>query len=455
MPGSCIPGLPVFTQAVTVTFAEATEFLFGLRRFGWRPGLATVERLLALIGNPEIGLPCVHIGGTNGKGSTAAMLDAMCRAAGRRTGLYTSPHLLSFTERIRVDGEPIGEAEVVSLTERLRAITSVHFAPETTQTQDGLLPHPTFFELTTAMAFLHFREREADAAVIEVGLGGRLDATNVVRPRVAAITNIALDHEEFLGRTTAEIAGEKAGIIKAGVPVVTGARGEALEVIGKTAARMEAPLTVVSQSYRWSIRKSGLAGETFDLHGPRRRYEGLCIRLAGRHQVENAVLAVAVAEILGEQGISLDETAIRRGLAEAEWPGRLQVVEDRPRIVLDGAHNPAGIEALAAFLAERRAELRRLVLVFGVLKDKDWKTMLGLLAPVVDEVILTHPPTARAADPDELLPVAQQFARAVVAPNPAEALCLARAMVQDGDTILVTGSLYTVGAALRILRPVV
>jgi dihydrofolate synthase/folylpolyglutamate synthase len=438
---------------VTVTYAEATEFLFALRRFGWRPGLATVERLLALVGDPQAGLPCVHVGGSNGKGSTAAMLDAMCRVAGRRTGLYSSPHLLSFTERIRVDGAPIGEAEIVALTERLETIASAHFAPETTEPPDGRLPHPTFFELTTVMAFLHFRQQAVDAAVIEVGLGGRLDATNVIRPRVAAITNIALEHQEYLGSTPAAIAREKAGIIKTGVPVVTGARGEALEVIGETAARLGAPLTVVPESYRWTVRTSGFAGQTFDLRGIRRAYEGLRIPLAGRHQVENAVLAVAVAETLDEQGIPLDETAIRRGLAEVEWPGRLQVVREHPRIVLDGAHNPAGTEALAAFLAEHRAEIRRLVLVFGVLQDKDWETMLGLLAPPADEIILTRPPTARAADPAELLPVARRFARAVVVLDPAEALRFAQAAARAEDTILVTGSLYTVAAVLRILRP--
>ena len=432
-------------------YAEATEYLFGLRRFGWRPGLATVERLLTLVGDPQAELPCIHIGGTNGKGSTAAMLDAMCRAAGRRTGLYTSPHLLSFTERIRVDGAPIDEAEIIALTKRLKAIASGHFAPETSQPPDGCLPHPTFFEMTTAMAFLHFRRRAVDLAVIEVGLGGRLDATNVVRPRVAAITNIALEHQEYLGRTPAEIAREKAGIIKAGVPVVIGAQGEALTVIRETAARLGAPLTVVSESYHWVIRESGLARQIFDLRGPRGRHEGLSIPLAGRHQVENAVLALAVAETLVEHGISLDEEAIRRGLAEVKWPGRLQVVQERPRIVLDGAHNPAGAEVLAAFLAERRAEFHRLVLVFGVLKDKDWRAMLAEVGPLADDIILTQPPTARAADPTDLLPVAREFARVTIASDLTEALRLARASAREEDTILVTGSLYTVAAALRIL----
>jgi dihydrofolate synthase / folylpolyglutamate synthase len=434
-----------------VTYAEATAFLYGLRRFGWRPGLATIQRLLSLLDDPQTGIPAVHIGGTNGKGSTAAMLDAILRAAGCRTGLYTSPHLLSFTERIRVDGEPIGEAEVVALTEKLKALCAVHFTPEATLPVDDLPPHPTFFELTTAMAFLHFRRRAVEAAVIEVGLGGRLDATNVIQPRVTVITNIALEHQEYLGRTLTEIAGEKAGIIKTGTPIVTAARGDALEVIRQRAAHLQAPVVFVPEAYRWEVRESSLVGQTFDLEGPRRRYEALRVALAGRHQVENAVLAVAAAEAAQDLGFSLDAAAIRRGLAETAWPGRLQVVQDRPRIILDGAHNPAGTEALAAFLAEHRAALGRLILVFGVLQDKDWKTMLGLLAPLADQIILTRPPGERGADPAALLPAAQRHARTTMAADPERALAQAREAARAEDTILVAGSLYTVAAALRAI----
>jgi dihydrofolate synthase/folylpolyglutamate synthase len=435
-----------------VTYAEATAFLYGLRRFGWRPGLATIQRLLSLLEDPQAGIPAVHIGGTNGKGSTAAMLDAILRAAGFRTGLYTSPHLLSFAERIRVNGEFIGEAEIVALTDRLKALCSTHFAPETTSRVDDLLPHPTFFELTTAMAFLYFQRRAVEAAVIEVGLGGRLDATNVIQPRVTVITNIALEHQEFLGRTLAEIAGEKAGIIKTGTPMVTAAGGDALSVIRQAAVRLRAPVICVPESYRWVVRDSGLDGQTFDLEGPRERYEALRVSLAGRHQIENAVLAVAAAEAAQDQGFSLNAAAIRRGLAEAVWPGRLQVVQDRPRIILDGAHNPAGTEALAAFLTEHRAALGRLVLVFGVLQDKDWETMLGCLAPLADEIVLTHPPSARGADPAVLVPAARRHARATIAAEPETALARAREAARTEDTILVAGSLYTVAAVLRLLR---
>jgi dihydrofolate synthase/folylpolyglutamate synthase len=436
-----------------VIYDDATAFLYGLRRFGWRPGLATIERLLSLVGNPHSRLPCVHVGGTNGKGSTAAILSAIVRAAGHRTGLYTSPHLLSFTERIRVNGEPIGEADIVALTEQLKTLCAAHFAPETTSPFEDRLPHPTFFELTTAMAFLHFRQREVDTAVVEVGLGGRLDATNVIRPHVAVITNVALEHEEYLGRTVTEIAGEKAGIVKAGVPVVTGARGQALDVIGRAASTLGAPLVPVPDAYRWRVRESTLSGQVFDLDGPRGSYEALRIPLIGRHQIDNAVLAVAAAEAARDGGLRTDEAAVRRGLAMTEWPGRLQILEDKPRIILDGAHNPAGAHVLASFLAEHRAELGRLILVFGVLKDKNWAAMLDCLEPLADDIILTHPQTTRGADPAELRSVLRGRAEARIAVVPAEALALARSAAGPSDTILVAGSLYTVGAALRILRP--
>jgi dihydrofolate synthase/folylpolyglutamate synthase len=436
-----------------VTYAEATSFLYGLRRFGWRPGLETIQRLLELLGDPHAGMPSIHIGGTNGKGSTAAMTAAILRAAGHRTGLYTSPHLLSFTERIQVDGELIAEEEIVALTERLKPLCADYFAPETTPPLGDRLPHPTFFELTTAMAFLHFRRRMADIAVIEVGLGGRLDATNVIRPRVAVITNIALEHEEYLGRTVVEIAGEKAGIVKPEVPVITGARGEALEAIRRAAAALGAPVISIPDAYRWRVRESSLSGQVFDLDGPRGCYETLRIPLVGHHQIDNAVLAVAAVETARDRGLRSDEAAIRRGLAMTEWSGRLQIIEDKPRIILDGAHNPAGAQVLATFLTEHRAELGRLILVFGVLKDKNWEAMLGCLVPLADEIILTHPPTARGADPAGLRSGIRGRAETRVAAEPAAALALARSAAGAADTILVAGSLYTVAAALRLLRP--
>lgn len=436
-----------------MTYTEATEFLFSLRRFGWRLGLETIQRLLGLLDNPHSSLPSVHIGGTNGKGSTAAMLSGILQAGGYRTGLYTSPHLLGFPERIRVNGLPIPEREVTRLTALLKELSAAHFAHHPVPNPPShRLPHPTFFELTTAMAFLYFARQAVEAAVIEVGLGGRFDATNLLTPRVAVVTNVSLEHQEYLGQTLPEIAMEKAGIIKPGVPVVTAIQGDGHAVIRRTAAEREAPLTHIREAYAWTIRTSGLSGQTLDLTGPLRRYDALSIPLAGRHQVENAVTAIAAAEVLEAQGYRLGEAAIRRGLTQARWPGRLQIVSDQPRILLDGAHNPAGAQALAAFLAEHRSSLNRLVLVFGVLRDKDWETMLALLGPLADQTILTHPPADRGADPHDLITADRYCPKVDIAADPAEGVALAREVTAPGDTILVTGSLYTVAAALRALN---
>jgi dihydrofolate synthase/folylpolyglutamate synthase len=430
-----------------VDYIEATQYLFQLRRFGWRPGLDTIQHLLARLGNPQARFPAVHVGGTNGKGSTAAILAAILRAAGRRTALYTSPHLVSFTERMQVDGEPIAEAEVAKLTGELRALCAVHFPP------GGSPPHPTFFEIATAMAFQYFCSRGVEAAVVEVGLGGRLDATNVLQPLAAVITNVSLEHQEYLGATVAEIAREKAGIVKPGVPVLCGAAGEPLAVIREVAAGRGAPLLALREAYTWTLRDSGLTGQRFDLAGPVRRYEDLRLPLAGGHQVENAVAAVAAAETLEGAGLGVTAETIRRGLERAVWPGRLQVLQERPRVLLDGAHNPAGVDALVAFLEAQRATLGRLTLVFGVLQGKDARAMLARLAPFAERIILTRPPTDRAADPHALARVLGGPGSVRVAADVPAALALARDAAGEDGTVLVTGSLYTVGAALDAGNP--
>ncbi|MFI5342428.1 MAG: bifunctional folylpolyglutamate synthase/dihydrofolate synthase, partial [Candidatus Methylomirabilales bacterium] len=285
----------------------------------------------------------------------------------------------------------------------------------------------------------------------EVGLGGRFDATNVIIPQVAVVTNVSLEHQEYLGQTLPEIATEKAGIIKGNVPVVTATQGESYEVIRRTAEDRGAPLVNIHEAYAYTVRESGLAGQTLDLTGPGRRYEALRISLAGRHQAENAVTAVAAAEVLESQGFHVGEAAIRRGLTQARWPGRLQIVSDRPRIILDGAHNPAGAQALAAFLMEHRSALNRLIMVFGVLKDKDWEAMLAPLGPLADQMILTHPPADRGADPHELLMADRYCSKVEIMADPSEGLALARSGARPEDSILVTGSHYTVAAALRAL----
>jgi dihydrofolate synthase/folylpolyglutamate synthase len=434
------------------SYADATAYLFGLRRFGWRPGLETVTRLLDLVGNPQAQVPTIHVGGTNGKGSTAAMLAAILQAAGYRTGLYTSPHLASFTERIRVNGEPIGEAEVLRFTAELSDACAGHFAEDPKAPPPaGRLAHPTFFELTTAMAFLHFLRQQAEVAVIEVGLGGRLDATNVIRPAAVLLTNIGLDHQQYLGTTLVEIAGEKAGIIKAGVPVLTAAEGEALDVFRRVAAERGAPLHPIAESHRWRLVASDLTGITLDLSGPAGEYRRLAVPLSGTHQLPNVVLAVAAAEVLASRRFRLDEVAIRAGLASVRWPGRLQSIPGAPRILLDGAHNPAGAAALAAFLREQRGLLGRLALVFGVLADKDWRDMLPRFFSLADAIVLTRPPTDRGQDPAAVRAAYADMPGIAVCPDLGEAIAEAKVLAGPEGTVLVTGSLYTVAAAFRVL----
>lgn len=433
-----------------MTYDEAVAYLYDLRRFGIRPGLETIRTLLGALGDPQDAFPAIHVGGTNGKGSTSAFLAAILGAAGMRVGLYTSPHLLSFTERIRVDGAPIPEGQVASLTAELHSACARLFDSDP---QPGAepRPHPTFFEFTTAMGLLHFARSGVDRAVVEVGLGGRFDATNVLRPDVAVITNIALEHQEYLGRRVDEIAAEKAGIVKAKTLVVTAARGAALDPIRAACRTAGGTLIEVPERYRVRIRRSDLGGQRFDLEGGSRGYRDLGIGLLGRHQVENAATAVAAAEALEALGVRIGPDAIAVGLATARWPGRLHIVDREPLLFLDGAHNPAAATVLAEFLREQRDAFDRLILVFGVLRDKDWEGMLSALGPVADLVVLTRPEGDRAADPSALIGADRFCPKLEVEREMGRALSLARQMASARDAILVTGSLFTVARALRAL----
>ena len=427
-----------------MNYPDALAYLNGLQRFGIRLGLENTRRLAEAFGYPEECFRSIHVAGTNGKGSTAALVNGILRAAGFRVGLYTSPHLLDFRERILVDGRPIGAQELAALTSEVAAVIDRLFAPSP-------LSSPTFFEAATALGFVQFARAGVDWGVIEVGLGGRSDATNILRAEVSVITNIGLEHQEHLGDSLESIAEEKAGIIRDEGWVVTAAEGAALEAIGRIARQKGAHLVTVQDEYRVVHLGRSAQGEIFRLGGRLREYEDLRIALMGRHQVTNAVTAVAVAELLEEKGTAVGESAIREGLASARWPGRLQVVPGHPRILVDGAHNPAGIAALRAFLEEERPA-GRLTIIFGVLKDKAWDQMLRTLAPLASTIILTRPESNRGAEPRLLAAVASgDYARVIVAETMPEALAIARDLAASEDTILATGSLYTAAAALRAL----
>lgn len=420
-----------------MTYAEALAYLGDLGRFGMRLGLETTERLLRRLGNPHRAFPSLHVAGTNGKGSTAHALAAILRVAGLRVGLYTSPHLLRFTERIQVSGREMDRADVGRLAARVRAAAS------------GL--PVTFFEATTALGFLHFAEARVDAAVVEVGLGGRLDATNVLTPVVAAITTVGLEHREHLGSTHAEIAREKAGIVKGGRPVVAGELPPpALAVVEEVARERHAPLHLLGRDF--TARRDPPAPD-----GERLWYRGLGIEgqlalpLYGRHQIANAAVAACAAEVAAKEGIPIEPHHIAQGLALAHLPGRFSVVAGTPPIVLDAAHNPDAARALRVALEDRFGS-RPVALVFGVLSDKDHLEMLRALAPRVACVLAVRPDTPRARDPGDVVHAARDLGmRAEVWSDVERALDRARAEVGEGGVVAVSGSFYTVADAMRVL----
>ncbi len=422
-----------------MTYSATVQFLYGLQQHGIKLGLETITTLLRRVGNPHRRYPSVHIGGTNGKGSTSAMAAAIFQAAGYRVGLYTSPHLVDFRERIRVDGTMISEAQVAALVDRLRAAAAPDLAP-------------TFFEFTTALAFLYFAEAAIDVAVLEVGLGGRFDATNVVEPLATAITTIGLDHQPYLGDTVEAIAFEKAGIVKPGVPLVLGRiDGSAREVIEHRAREQGAPVLRLGRD----VRTEGTSTMDFTLTGPSGRFEHLSCALQGRFQLDNAACAIALCGIVGERGFSLPESAIRSGLQSVSWEGRLEVVADAPRVILDGAHNPAAAEALGEFLAGWRATHAgsRLVLVLGMMRDKRPREFLRPLLCFCDDLILTQADLPRAAMGSELRTILLDLAPgAQVAATPADALALARRSAGPDGLVCVTGSLMLVGDVKALLR---
>ena len=435
-------------------YLDALDYIFGPARYhrrGYsavRYDLSRMYRLLARLGDPHRRLRCVHIAGTKGKGSTAAMVESILRAAGYRTGLFTSPHLHTFRERIRLSGRLIPRDALVALLARCRPALDAE-------------PERTTFETITALAFAYFAEQQVDWAVLEVGLGGRLDATNVVHPAVCAITSLSFDHTALLGHTLSLIAWEKAGIIKPGVPVISAPQApEAMAVIVDVCRTTGACLQTVGPAspaprgrpydWRWAEpRHVGLSGQRFTVYGPQGEvFRDLMVPFLGRHQLDNACVAVAVVRALEERGARVPEAALRRGMRQARWPGRLEVLGSRPWIVADSAHNADSARKLRAAL-EEWFTYRRLGLIFGASRDKDIGGMLRELLPLVDYSVVSASLHPRAEDPQVLaarvhglrpeLPV-------LVAREAAEALEAILAWARPEDLILVTGSIFLVAA---------
>ena len=404
-------------------------------------GLENITILSAELGNPHKAVPCVHIAGTNGKGSTAAMLESILRAAGLRTGLYTSPHLERINERIRINGADISDESFAAAWARVRDTIELLMA------SGKLAAHPTYFECLTAMAFFAFAEQCVDFAVYEVGLGGRLDATNIVNSEVAVITPVDFDHENFLGHSIEEIAGEKAGIIKPGVSVVSsGTRPEARAVIARRCA--ELGVRLVEVDHVWQIENvqasDGCYSATVFSTELNRRIT-VEPALPGRFQVRNALAAATAACLLAERGFSLDDGAIAGGIATVRWPGRLERLSSQPAVYLDGTHNPAGARELLKFWEENFRD-RRILLVYGAMRDKAVDEIAGLLFPRADSVILTEPSQPRAISAPLLAEITGHLAiQSTVVRDPGKALERALGMAGPDDAIFATGSLYLAG----------
>ena len=403
--------------------------MFGLRRFGIKLGLDTISGILDGMGDPHKKFSSVHVAGTNGKGSIASYISRILRESGCRVGLYTSPHLVKFNERIRIDGEPITDAQVL---EAYDAVKEVHPGDR----------EPTFFEYTTAMAFHEFARRKVDWAVVETGMGGRLDATNVLSPVVSVISNISIEHRSYLGDTLAEIAGEKGGIIKPGTPVVTGASQKAcLDVFQKIAAGNSAELFRLGRHFR--VRKNKDDG-AFSYFGIDSNWPDLKTNLSGEHQLENSSVALAACEMLIRKGAKIEFAHVRKGMAGTQWPGRLEIVSESPFVILDGAHNLMAARNLARYISGRFPE-KNVTMVLGILDDKPYKSMLKSLLPVCKRAILTRPVINRALEPEVLAEFARDLVSEVkIVPNVRDAVSYAMDTAGKDEAICVAGSLYVV-----------
>ncbi|MEA2619178.1 MAG: dihydrofolate synthase / folylpolyglutamate synthase [Chloroflexota bacterium] len=421
------------------SYRESLDWLTATGSRGIRPGLERVSALLDALGNPQAGLRGALVAGTNGKGSVCAMIESACRAAGLSTVMLVKPHLRSYRERVVIDGQPVSADGFARLVDRLRPVV------EAVEPEVGA---PTQFEILTALGILAAADRRPDVLICEVGLGGRLDSTNVLDLGVAVITTVALDHGDRLGSTIAEIAAEKAGIIKAGNDVVTGATGEALAVIRERAAAVGAErLLALGGEVRVAGRSLGLDGVEADI-AVGDDQASLRIPLLGLHQAENAAVALATCAMLAGRGLSLDLEAVRRGLATVRWPARLQWIASVPPLLVDGAHNPAAVEAIVPAVREVVGD-RPLVALVGVMADKDVAGILDALRPLAPVPVFTQAGTPRAARAVDLARLWGHGARAIS--SLPDALTAARMLAGDEGVVLICGSIYLAGDVLALL----
>lgn len=424
-------------------YEESISYLESFWKFGIKLGLSRINHLLEILGDPHKKFKSIHVAGTNGKGSVCAMTASVLKDAGYKTGLYISPHLLEYTERIKINRKDISRTGFSQLISKIKKAVDERYSLEEL---------PTEFELLTAAAFLHFAEQEVDIAVIETGLGGRLDSTNVITPVVTAITNVDLDHCSVLGDTIAKIAREKAGIIKPGIPLVTASeRPDALKIIRKECARNSSKIILCSGNdpdIRADIVGKSGDGQIMDVLYGKRTVKGLFVPLFGAHQSHNVAVVFGLLSELRNLGFHITENTLREGLSRADWPARFQVINKRPLVILDGAHNPAGIKALLRTVSDMTKG--DLYIVAGILKDKDLSGMMGIISRYADTVIAVAPDNPRACAPEVIASEAKKHGlKTVVGSFPDEGLKKSLKMASSSDVICVCGSLFTCADVLR------
>jgi len=425
-------------------YQESLQYLVNLTTFGFNFGLERIQELLKRLENPESRLRVVHVGGTNGKGSTVAMIARILREAGHKVGVFTSPHLHDYRERMTINGQMIPKEKIIQEITRVR--------PHLEEMVAGGFEHPTEFEVSTALALLYFADENVDFALIEVGLGGAIDSTNVVTPLISVLTNVGMDHMDYLGPDVISIAKVKAGIIKPNSMVVTASEDpDVISILREQASAMGVPLWLVGEDVRFESKWSGELEQEFDLIGLHANYSKLRLRLMGYHQVINAATAVTVCELLSsEYGATIPREAIYAGLRDVEWLGRLELLSLKPKILLDAAHNVDGAQALVKALPLYVRD--RLILCLGMLADKEREKVITMLAPLADEIIITRPNSPRAGDWKALGSLAEQYGRPVVCiETPEEAVNYALKRLGENDMLCVTGSIYMLADARQAL----
>ena len=427
-----------------MTYEQCLKEMYGLRRFGIVLGLDVIECILKGLGNPHQKFACIHVAGTNGKGSIASTLAAILTDAGYRTGLYTSPHLIRFNERIRIDGDDIADDAVI---EAYRAVKSI--------------PHgdrePTFFEYTTAMAFYAFAKAKVQWGVIETGMGGRLDATNCLSPELSIISNISKEHSMYLGNTLSKIAYEKGGIIKSSKPVVTAAHQKpVIDVLRRIAVEKKAPFYRLGEDFRIRRHRKNGFPSTFSYYGIDHDYQNVKTSLAGAHQADNAAVVIAASEILMGDKADISENNIRAGLLHVKWPGRIEILPLSPTVIIDGAHNLAAARRLSLFLKDY-AEGRPITLVIGILDDKPYPAMLRCLLPLAHRVIFTQPEIDRRLTAQTLYTCSRNLlpgkpVPAEIVENVGAAVETALRSTPPEHLVCIAGSLYVAGEARQALQ---